>query len=337
MDIDPLHPVIKYANGVAAERLLKQPGIVGTGIGYHDDGIIQTNYPGLTILVEKKLPLAALRSQEIIPKEIENIPTRVLEIGSIQAQSHRTGRFRPAPGSVSIGHYKITAGTFGGVVKDKVTETKYALSNNHVLANCNDAEIGDTIYQPGPIDGGSPRDYLGDLRRFVPIDFGEDETDLCPLAEFYTKVGNLLAKLFKSKQVISAKRVNVAAKNFVDAAIMMPVQDNLLSSIMDIGVIEGTARAFLGDKVEKAGRTTDYTQGIVTLIGAIINVGYGQGRTAVFYDQIVTSNMSAGGDSGSLGVIQNTQKAFGLLFAGSPQATIYNPIDKVLDALRIEF
>ena len=126
-------------------------------------------------------------------------------------------------------------------------------------------------------------------------------------------------------------------KNFVDAAIMMPVHDSLLSSIMDIGIIEGAARAFLGDKVEKAGRTTDYTQGIVTLIGAIINVDYGQGRTAVFYDQIVTSNMSAGGDSGSLGVIQNTQKAFGLLFAGSPQATIYNPIDKVLDALHIEF
>jgi len=47
--------------------------------------------------------------------------------------------------------------------------------------------------------------------------------------------------------------------------------------------------------------------------------------------------MSQGGDSGSVLVTRfGETKAVGLLFAGSDQATIYNPIQRVLNGLEIK-
>ena len=46
----------------------------------------------------------------------------------------------------------------------------HILSNNHVLANENRAKKGDSIIQPGAIDGGaSPADRVGSLLRFVRL------------------------------------------------------------------------------------------------------------------------------------------------------------------------
>jgi hypothetical protein len=45
--------------------------------------------------------------------------------------------------------------------------------------------------------------------------------------------------------------------------------------------------------------------------------------------------MSQPGDSGSLLVAANSLQAVGLLFAGSDQTTIYNPIQAVLESLEV--
>jgi hypothetical protein len=50
--------------------------------------------------------------------------------------------------------------------------------------------------------------------------------------------------------------------------------------------------------------------------------------------QIITSNMSAGGDSGSL-LLDMEENAVGLLFAGSTQITIHNNIFFVQASLGI--
>ena len=71
------------------------------------------------------------------------------------------------------------------------------------------------------------------------------------------------------------------------------------------------------------------------MLDATVNVSYGAGRTARFDNQIVTGPMSKGGDSGSLVVAGDALKAVGLLFAGSDQTTIINPIQAVLDCLSI--
>ena len=84
----------------------------------------------------------------------------------------RTAKFdRPVPIGVSTGHPAITAGTIGARVIDEQGNV-YALSNNHVYADQNDANIGAAVIQPGTFDGGSsPADSIGALAKYVPIDF----------------------------------------------------------------------------------------------------------------------------------------------------------------------
>jgi hypothetical protein len=263
----------------------------------------------------------------------------VIQVGEIRAQQARTDRFRPAPGGVSIGHYQITAGTLGTVVRDRATGERLILSNNHVLANSNNAQIGDPILQPGPYDGGKqPDDVIGHLMRFCPITFlGEQLPGNCPLASFYVGVGNILAILTGSSHRISATRTTSQGANQVDAAIAHPVDDSVISDeILEIGVVTGKTNATLGMPVRKSGRTTGFTTGEITLLDATVNVSYGTGRTAQFENQLVSGPMSQGGDSGSLLVAGDSLLAVGLLFAGSDQTTIYNPIQAVLDCLEVD-
>jgi hypothetical protein len=88
--------------------------------------------------------------------------------------------------------------------------------------------------------------------------------------------------------------------------------------------------------VRKSGRTTGFTTGEVTVLEATVSVSYGPGRTATFENQIVAGPMSQGGDSGSLVVAADSLQAVGLLFAGSEQSTIINPIQAVLDCLEVD-
>ncbi len=48
-------------------------------------------------------------------------------------------------------------------------------------------------------------------------------------------------------------------------------------------------------------------------INATVDVGYGGGKVARFTDQIITTPMSAGGDSGSLILSAEDNQAVGLL------------------------
>jgi hypothetical protein len=93
-------------------------------------------------------------------------------------------------------------------------------------------------------------------------------------------------------------------------------------------------------RVRKTGRTTGYTEGMITLVNATINVAYNtpQGKkTALFINQIITEPMSQAGDSGSLIVEVGSTRAVGLLFAGSTASTIFTPIDPILLQLGITF
>jgi hypothetical protein len=86
--------------------------------------------------------------------------------------------------------------------------------------------------------------------------------------------------------------------------------------------------------VRKSGRTSGLTTGQIRVLEATIDVDYG-GRTARFDGQIITTAMSEPGDSGSLLVAADALQAVGLLFAGSQQATVYNPIEVVLERLNV--
>jgi hypothetical protein len=320
----------------AKGELLSLPNVVGVGVGYKTVGEVKTGEMSIVVMVRRKLPVAALPPEALAPKQVGEVNVDVMQVGDIRAQQSRTDRVRPAPGGVSIGHYLITAGTLGCVVRDQATNTRLILSNNHVLANSNDAAVGDAILQPGPVDGGRPaNDTIATLERFCPIDFGS-QPGVCSLARAYAGLGNTIAALLGSQHRLDVSRYNPQATNLVDAAVARPLSDgDILDEIMDIGVVQGTLEAALGMPLRKSGRTTGFTTGQVLVMNATVDVGYGVGRTARFENQIVAGAMSQGGDSGSLVVHGTELKAVGLLFAGSDQSTVINPIQAVLDCLQV--
>lgn len=305
------------------QELLALPNVVGVGIGLKEVGGVQTQDKAIIVLVKKKLPLDQLPQEQQVQPSINGLKTDIIEVGEFQAQSEealleseqlfdfifdvqRTSRIRPAVPGVSIGHYSVSAGTFGAVVYDKSTGEPFILSNNHILANSSNgrdgrAKIGDSIYQPGPVDGG-------------------------------TSSNNLLAKLVRYYTLDESP-----GENEVDCALARPIKkEDIAPEILEIGAVAGVTEPVVGMTVKKSGRTTGLTEGQIRAINVTTEVNYGQGRILRFVNQIFTSKLSEGGDSGSLVLDENNQ-AVGLLFAGSDEGTLLNPIEKVLQVLKVQF
>lgn len=321
------------------EELLKKRNVVGVGYGYKvADGKPTGDLTPFVVLVEKKMAKSALTSKDLIPATIAGIQTDVYEVGRIQALALRTDKWRPAPGGVSIGHYAITAGTLGCLVKDAATGESLILSNNHVLANSNEGQLGDAILQPGPYDGGkNPEDRIGTLLRFLPIDFGGGGGSICPIVSGITSILNGLAGVIGSAWRMKGYRI-FAAENTADCAVAKPDSPDLVSfEIIDCGGVKGCRTGLgVGEAVKKSGRTTGTNDDAVQLINATVIVSYGSNLTATFVNQYVAGPMSQGGDSGSL-IMDLENQAVGLLFAGSDQVTIFNPIEAVISGLGITF
>jgi hypothetical protein len=317
--------------------IFSKPNVVGVGIGYKSTRGQQTDRLSVVALVHTKLSKTLLSPKALLPQTVDDVAVDVVEVGELKALQARTERWRPAPPGVSLGHYLITAGTFGAVVRDRATGRPLILSNNHVLANINMANLGDPILQPGLADGGQVRtDTLGFLERFVPIDFGT-EPPTCPYATGTARIANALARLVRSRYRLLAFQSDPTAINRVDAAVARPVEDDAITDeILEIGVVQGTVLPQLGMPVRKSGRTTGLTSGEITVLDATVSISYGEQREARFENQIVTGAMSQGGDSGSLLVAGDPPSAVGLLFGGSLYATIHNPIQAVLDALEVD-
>ena len=316
--------------------LLARPNVVGVGVGLRQRRGAVRDEVCIVTLVRRKRARTALAPEALVPAELDGVAVDVVEVGDLRAQADRTAQHRPALGGISLGHFQITAGTFGGVVRDGVSGTRLILSNNHVLANGNAAAVEDPILQPGPVDGGREEsDTLALLERFVPIEFNREPAD-CGIAKFVVDAGNFLAGAVGSKHRLEAYQEDPQATNRVDAAVARPIIDAEVSDeILEIGRVTGTTPAVLGMAVRKSGRTTGLTTGQITIIETTVDVDYG-GRTARFEGQLISGSMSQPGDSGSLLVSGTSLQAVGLLFAGSTQATIYNPIADVLDALAVE-
>lgn len=274
--------------------------IVGFAIG---EKLSEDDFTGdraVLVYVEKKLPASELDANAKVPSEIAGIPTDVIEVGEIDALVYRQ-RLRPAPGGSSIGHVKVTAGTLGCLI-ELSDGTLCILSNNHVLANVNEASIGDPILQPGPVDGGrNPQDLVARLQHFVKISFS------------------------------SANKIDAAAA-LTSFARSSP--DHFKFTINPEPVDPALFMA-----VRKCGRTTEHTTGQIVALGADIRVNYGS-RSALFNDQVHIRGangtiFSQGGDSGSLIITAGSKQPVALLFAGGGVNTFANPIQDVIEGLGI--
>ncbi len=351
----------KEATGEFLPYLPTDPDhFLGLDIGFKQRGGHMTPQVCVCLFVRRKLPMRELPPEVRIPPEVRGIPTDVIALGSIRCPppartfdlrlskeerktiarwlipgerlvrlkgevlrtaldvqncfaagaSHRTActrlkqRYlkRPVPAGVSIGHPQITAGTFGCLVQDG--RGLFILSNNHVLANNNAAQPGDPILQPGPYDGGknTARYEIGRLSSFVPIAFD-------------------------------------GQPNHVDAALAETDLGRVTAQICSIGKVRGLGKPRRGLIVQKHGRTTGHTQGLLSGLYAKIWVDY-DGKAALFEGQLRIEGgripFSAGGDSGSL-IVDLQGRAVGLLFAGSEleNMTFANPIRAVLKALKV--
>lgn len=328
---------VKAAKQQHQQELMGKPNVVGVGVGYKIVGGETTDIPCIIVFVRQKVAAESLSAEQMVPAQVEGVPTDVVESGIIYAHQSNTGKFRPAPGGVSIGHYQITAGTLGVVVRDNGTGERLILSNNHVLANSNDASPGDPIIQPGSADGGTVQDdQIGTLVRFQSIAFDQTtEPPGCDLAVTYAAIGNFIARTLGADHRVNAYRPEQAV-NLVDAAVARPLNDrDVLDEILEVGAISGIVEALPGLPIRKSGRTTALTTGEIMAIDTTVTVNYGAGRNAVFEQQLVSGAMSQPGDSGSLVVDAGSQRAVGLLFAGSDQTTIFSPIELVQDLLDI--
>lgn len=330
------HNEVSLIKDTNKDQIMSKANVVGVGTGYKISHGQTTDELSIVVLVRQKVPPAGLLPEALVPTALDGVRTDVIEVGDLRALQTRTARWRPVPGGVSLGHYQVTAGTFGAVVRDRATGNRLILSNNHVLANSNNATIGDPILQPGAVDGGQTEgDVVAHLERFCPIQYTA-QPGTCNIANAVAILANLLAGLLGSRHRLETRQFEATATNRVDAALARPLNNELIQDeILEIGVVEGIAPATLLMPVRKSGRSTGLTTGEIVVLNSTVEVSYGAGRVVRFEDQIVTSPMSAPGDSGSLLVAADSLQAVGLLFAGSDQATIHNPIQDVLDALDV--
>jgi hypothetical protein len=299
---------------VAAYAVSSKPAhnVVGVGIGRQTEKR-KSKSPCIRLYVDRKLPKEMIPQEDLLPETINGVPTAVVESGRFFAFSspQTTRRRRPAQPGDSIGFQYpgkraswLMAGTLGALAQKG--DNLLILSNNHVLADENRLPLGSPIFQPGLLDGGDPqRDAVALLTEFVTL-----------RADAANEVDCAVAKVLDPTSVRAAFRPPVGR----------------LKSAQPLDPTDGMP-------VEKVGRATRHTKGVVFDTSADVRVQYELGYL-LFRDQILIRGgkraFSAGGDSGAVVVHPESKRPVALLFGGSSTYTVASPLSKVLSVLGIE-
>jgi hypothetical protein len=288
----------------------QESNILGVGYGAKVTAGAAVEELAIRVYVRAKLPQSLVPAAEAIPSTVTNpltgqgLPTDVIPVGDVTAFWPR-----PVPCGVSVGHHAITAGTLGCLVqRNDSTADQFILSNNHVLADSSSSPSGtrppqgDSILEPGPIDGGTAHPRIAELTDWVPINFTGTNT-----------MDTAIAKVLHPGDVLP--NINVIGR-----------------------VAPHTTLPKLYQSVRKHGRTTLHTVGVIMDLSARIKVRYGT-RLATFDNQLgivgAGGTFSSGGDSGSLIVDAVTLEPVALLFAGGGGTTFANPINPILSHFNV--
>jgi endonuclease G len=212
----------------------------------------------------------------------------------------RARRTAPMQGGISISNYRYIYGTLGGPVIDRETGARMILSNWHVLAGAWRARPGWPIRQPGRGDGGGHADIVAKLSR----------------SAMSANLDAAVAELTGNRQLINHQ--------------------------FDLGPVTGVGWAQLGMEVVKSGRGTDVTYGHVTGVDGTARMPYGGVKRLIHNVMTIEPRrrpqVSAGGDSGSFWLQEETMHAVGLHFAGSdrPERALAIDMQPILDALNVD-
>lgn len=295
---------VKSKHLARMQTLFEDPNIVAIGIAEKVSEHKKTGELSLCFYVEKKIPNSRMKGNKIIPPVLNLVDqkavfTDVRQIGRVCPQINR--RKSPLLSGFSVGNVNET-GTLGAIVKKG--SQLFLLSNSHVLADSGKGKSGDEIMYPGERDTRSKTQKVALLREFVPFKIGDDFL------------------------------------NRVDAA-LAEVNDDFLDQL-DFSIHGATsplctANPTRGMTIVMRGRTSGNSEGTVEDVHFSIVVPYpGVGKVG-FIDQVKCTRYSKSGDSGSIIVDKQSGKIVGLHFAGSGDASIFNPIAEVMKALKFRF
>ena len=295
---------IEEVKAAYEDELLNKKNVMGVGIGQKNkDGEMS-----VIVMVEKKEDISSLSEEDVIPSEIDGVPTDVIEIGEVTPMMACThcNLERPVYGGLSAIWDKGTACTLGAIVyKDG---EPYALMNTHCAnPHWKGAKIGDNVIQPSPNDGGKKtRDVIG-----TSTDYEELILD-------------------------------GVTNNYYDAAIVKLDVDAKPLFLEGFGdIYPEPADVFAGDAVWKSGRTTGVqtSKVIATNVTMYCNYGdsYGRGK---FLNQVLVENnnkyFTDGGDSSSL-VVNSDRRPVGIIFAGSTTSAFFCPIKPIMERFDFSF
>ena len=171
---------------VAVADAISGRNVHAVGVGHKIVEGTVTDELCVRIYVSQKLA-PSLLGNGALPPEIDGVPTDVIEsapafllptvaaaeeiavpgIEGVSAlapaalascSTNRRRRQMPPRGGISTAHVAVTAGTISCFCRSTRDgddpEQVFVLSNNHVYADVNNANPGDSLLQPGPADGG---------------------------------------------------------------------------------------------------------------------------------------------------------------------------------------
>ena len=339
-------------------ELLARQNVVGVALGYKLTADADTGERAVTVLVETKMNEELLTDDDIVPPNLDGVPTDVQPVGIIYAGGPAASELLgPETVLAELPEAEFAPnGAIAAPVRERVRieERIGALElTTRIRPAMGGYSVGHYRITAGTIATGCydwaefpdiPSHYylLSNNHVLANSNFASIGDPILQPGAFDggTLPGDVIGRLARWVPIRYRPAAGPVPLNFVDAAIAEVDFHQLNREVYYIGYVKTLyAAPKVGDIVQKTGRTTNFTTGRITNINATVDVNYGGGRVARFARQILTQTrdghaMGAGGDSGSL-VTNLDEEGVGLLFAGSTAVTVINHLQFVQSLLGI--
>jgi hypothetical protein len=303
---------------------LQRDGVTAVDLGFKWSQGEMTQQLSIRVHVSQKRDQAELDESQLFPKEVEGIPVDVIEatygvqtmseageLGEeVQLEAAKDGRDQRfqnnIPLGVSVGNPRVTAGTLGAKVFDAQTKEPMIISNWHVLVGDPAAVDGESIWQPGRLDGGKKGDEFATLTRSV-------------LGPYDAAVARLTGERMVQTDTLEGDHIEDVATPLLG----MLVWKSGRTTGRTEGFIDGV-KMTVSINYQSAG-----PQILHDVVHIVPRPGAGVGE------------ISMGGDSGSIWVDEASGNAVGLHFAGevgaAPEHALANEIIPVIQQLDVLF
>jgi endonuclease G, mitochondrial len=297
------------------DYLLADDNVTAVDFGLPEhEGALAEDERAIRVHVRQKLPLGVLEAAGMVAvsPRIREFQTDVLEgtyrphlwwgTAPVKATADpRLGRADPLRGGVSISEGRhVAAGTLGTRVVDRSTGVEMILSNWHVLVADWTGRSGQSIYQPGRLDGAVATDAVARLTRDA----------------MSSNLDAAVATLTGSRAIVNDQ----LGLGPITGVMLASHALQVVKSGRTTGVTHGQITGLSG--VVKIGYS-----GVQRLIRQVVTI-----------DPVAGGEVSRPGDSGSVWLENANRGAVGLHFAGSdaPERALAIDFASVLAALDVE-